>query len=158
PEQPSAEQLANLAIPISDLTGASLRFTLLDAQGRRIFGNPRFTAGAPRLPIDVDGKRVGWLTMLPFHEVTEAGDMRFQQAQFRASAAIGIQALVIAAFLAIWLTRTLMAPVHRITSATRRLAAGDVTARVDTAARDELGQLARDFNQLAVTLERNEHA
>ena len=42
--------------------------------------------------------------------------------------------------------------------ATHRLAAGDYASRVEIGANDELGTLARDFNQLAQTLEHTERA
>lgn len=45
-----------------------------------------------------------------------------------------------------------------LTQATHLLAAGDYATRIDAAARDELGQLARDFNLLAQALEHNERA
>jgi len=52
--------------------------------------------------------------------------------------------------------RRLLAPVRRVAAATHRLAAGDYGERVAVDSRDEVGQLARDFNRLAHTLERNE--
>jgi two-component system, OmpR family, sensor histidine kinase BaeS len=147
-----------MPLSVSDLTGASLRFTLLDAQGRYLFGNPTAATGpySLQVPIVVGGKTVGMLTMLSFRQVAEAGDLRFQEGQYRASWLIGIAALVLAAMLAIWLARTLLNPVHRIAKATHSLAKGDYASRVDTQSHDELGQLAHDFNRLAVTLERNE--
>jgi two-component system sensor histidine kinase BaeS len=143
---------------ISDLTGAGLRFTLLDAQGHYLFGNPRAANGphALKREIVVNGHTVGVLTMLSFRQVTEAGDLRFQTGQYRATWMVGMNALLLAGLLAIWLARTLLNPVHRIAKATHALARGDYASRVVTRSRDELGQLAHDFNKLALTLERNE--
>ena len=145
--------------PMPDLTGGNVRFTLLDAQGQYLFGNPTPATGphSLKLPIVVSGRTVGWLTMLSFREVAETGDLRFQEGQYRASWTIGVAALLLMALLAIWLARTLLTPVHRIAKATHALAKGDYSSRVVTQSHDELGQLARDFNQLAVVLERNEH-
>jgi two-component system sensor histidine kinase BaeS len=50
----------------------------------------------------------------------------------------------------------LLAPVKQVAAATHRLAAGHYSERVSVSANDEVGQLARDFNQLALTLESNE--
>jgi two-component system sensor histidine kinase BaeS len=49
-----------------------------------------------------------------------------------------------------------MAPVRAVARATHSLAAGAYTTRVHTDRQDDIGQLAQDFNQLALTLERNE--
>jgi two-component system sensor histidine kinase BaeS len=143
---------------VSELTGTDFRFALLDAQNQLLFGNPAAVTAAHALKqaVVVNGRTVGWLTMLPLRDVTETGDRRFQQEQYRATWIIGIEALLLAAMLAIWLARTLLTPVHRITKATHALAEGDYAARVETRSRDELGQLARDFNQLAVVLEKNQ--
>lgn len=53
-------------------------------------------------------------------------------------------------------TRTLGMPLQRIARATHVLAAGNFRARVARVSASELGQLEADFNNLAITLERNE--
>lgn len=143
---------------VSELTGTDFRFALLDAQNQLLFGSPRVVSGAHSLKqaITVDGHTVGWLMMLPLRDVTEIGDLRFQQGQYRAGWIISLQALLLAALLAVWLARTLLTPVHRIAKATHALAKGDYSSRVQTQTQDELGQLANDFNRLAVVLEKNE--
>jgi two-component system, OmpR family, sensor histidine kinase BaeS len=146
------------SLPFSDLTGTGTRVALLDEEGRFLFGNPAMATSAHtvKFAVTVNGRTVGTLLMLPFREVTEVGDVRFQRGQYRASWTIGLAALLLAGLLAIWLARTLLTPVHRIAKATHALAKGDYGTRVATQSQDELGQLARDFNRLALTLERNE--
>lgn len=51
------------------------------------------------------------------------------------------------------LARYLVAPVSKLQAATRRLADGDLTTRIETKRRDELGQLARDFDEMAERIE-----
>ncbi len=145
---------------LTELTGTDFRFALLDAQNQLLFGSPTVVSGAHSLKhaIQVNGQTVGWLMMLPLRDVTEVGDVRFQHGQYSATWIIGIAALLLAALIASWLARTLLTPVHRIAKATHALAKGDYGSRVETQSHDELGQLARDFNQLAVVLETNERA
>jgi two-component system sensor histidine kinase BaeS len=51
----------------------------------------------------------------------------------------------------------LLRPVRQVAQASHRLAAGDYGVRVpERRSNDEVGQLSRDFNQLAHTLQRNE--
>ncbi len=66
-----------------------------------------------------------------------------------------------AAFLAAVLTSTFVArrivgPVREMMHASRRIAAGDYHERVQVPGEDELGELARSFNQMAGTLEQTE--
>lgn len=142
--------------PVSDLTGAMLRVGLLDADRRVIAGFREVRQGATERAVVVDGKTVGWVVMAPFQNVSEAGDQRFQQNQARASWVIGSLCVLLAAGIAWWIARVLLGPVKRVAAATHRLAAGDYESRVAVTTHDEVGQLARDFNSLAHTLQRNE--
>ncbi|KAF1020789.1 MAG: Signal transduction histidine-protein kinase BaeS [Paracidovorax wautersii] len=145
--------------PVSDLTGAFLRLTLLDADHQYILGLRLKTPSSKHhieRPIVVDGLTVGWLSLEPFQSVTEVGARRFQDRQLQASWLIGLGAIALAAAIAWWVARALLRPIRRVAQATHALAGGDYTRRVPVATDDEVGQLARDFNHLAGTLERNE--
>lgn len=142
--------------PVSDLTGAMLRLSLLDADRQLIAGYRDVQQGASERAVVVDGKTVGWIVMSPFQSVSEAADQRFQQSQLWSSWVIGSLCVLLAACIAWWVARTLLAPVKRVAAATHRLAAGDYESRVAVNSHDEVGQLARDFNSLAHTLQRNE--
>ena len=139
-----------------DLTGATRRFTLYGADRQRIAG---FEGPAPHpveRPIVVDGRTVGWLALARFESVSSAAERRFEDAQSRARWGVGAGAMLLAAGVALWVSRTLLQPVRDVAAATHRLAAGDHDTRVQVASRDEVGQLATDFNRLAHTLQRNE--
>ncbi len=157
PEPGVKQAIRDLKTPqISDLTGALFRIALLDKHKKRVTGYPAIGDDALALPIVVAGETVGWLAVTPFQSVTEAGGERFQQYQFRTSLVMGLFSLLMAMLIAWWIARTLLEPVKRVAAATHRLASGDYSSRVAVASNDEVGQLARDFNQLAYTLERNE--
>jgi two-component system sensor histidine kinase BaeS len=141
---------------VSELTGATRRFTLFDARHVRVAGFAATRPNAIERPIVVEGRTVGWLAMAPFESVSSAGEQRFEQGQLRASWWVGIGAVLLAACIALWVSRVLLTPVKRVAAATHRLAAGAYETRVNVASRDEVGQLAVDFNRLAHTLQRNE--
>lgn len=143
-------------LPMSDLTGAVFRIALLDQQKKLVMGYSAIANDALMRPVEVAGKTVGWLAVTPFQNVTEAGGERFRQYLVRTSLAVGVLSLLLAMLIAWWIARTLLDPVKRVAAATHRLAAGKYSNRVSVASNDEVGQLARDFNQLAYTLERNE--
>ncbi len=141
----------------ADLTGATRRFTLLDADRQRVAGFATPASDAVERPIVVDGLTVGWLVLTPFESVSYGAEKRFADAQARVAWGVGGAAVLLAAGVAFWVSRRLLRPVRRVAEATHRLAAGDHSTRVPESGRDdEIGQLGRDFNRLAHTLQRNE--
>lgn len=141
----------------ADLTGATRRFTLFDADRQRVAGFNEPASDAIERPIVVDGLTVGWLALTPFESVSYGAEKRFADAQVRVAWGVGGGALLLAAGVAFWVSRRLLRPVRRVAEATHRLAAGDHSTRVpETGRDDEVGQLGRDFNRLAHTLQRNE--
>ncbi|WP_313296637.1 sensor histidine kinase efflux regulator BaeS [Diaphorobacter sp.] len=142
--------------PLAELTGVLLRTTLLDENGQFVVGFTAVPHDGPRSPLIVDGKVVGYVVTARFESVTAAGDVRFEKNQYRASWTMGAVSVLLAALVALWVARVLLKPVREMARATRRLSAGDYASRVEVPSRDELGQLAGDFNQMAQALERNE--
>ncbi len=141
----------------AELTGASRRFTLLDADRQRIVGFANPAGDAVERGIVVDGLTVGWLVMTPFESATSGAEKRFADAQARTGWLVGGGAVLLAAAVAFWASRRLLQPVRQVAAATHRLAAGHYDTRVpERSADDEIGRLAHDFNQLALTLQRNE--
>ncbi len=64
-----------------------------------------------------------------------------------------VVALAIAGLLSVFLTRKVLRPLSDIGEVTRRLAAGDYSARTTSSSADEVGELALAFNQMADSLE-----
>lgn len=129
---------------------------LLDENRQLVAGDREPASGAPIFPIELDGRRIGWLAVEPPDHAPDAPDNRFQRQQTRATWVILGLSLLVAALVSMLLARSFLAPVQRIAKATHRLAAGDYAIRIEQTSRDELGQLARDFNRLAQALEKNE--
>jgi two-component system sensor histidine kinase BaeS len=82
--------------------------------------------------------------------------LRLQATERDASWTIAVIATLLAVLISLWLARALGLPLQRIARATHVLASGKFKARVPVDSGGELGQLERDFNHLAQTLERNE--
>jgi len=142
----------------SDQTGALARMGLLDADMRRVVGNPDVDANSIRIPIVVEGRTVGWVAMVPFEAVLPKKDERFLEQQFKALTMVGLGSILVAAMLTFFLARALLRRVRDMAQATHQLAAGDYASRIAAGANDELGALARDFNRMAQTLDHNERA
>jgi signal transduction histidine kinase len=65
----------------------------------------------------------------------------------------GMVAVTLAAVVGWAISRRISAPLVTLTQVTASMAAGDLTARADVARKDELGTLARSFNQMADQVE-----
>ncbi|WP_213086174.1 ATP-binding protein [Roseateles sp. DAIF2] len=156
PRVPEAQAPAVKTSP-AELTGATRRFTLLDVDRQRIAGFPQVPQTAIERPVVVDGLTVGWLVLAPFESVSSGAEKRFADAQVRTAWAVGGAAVLLAAGVAFWVSRRLLRPVRRVAEASHRLAAGDYGTRVpESRGDDEVARLGHDFNQLALTLQRNE--
>src|SRR6185436_8765826 len=62
--------------------------------------------------------------------------------------------ILLGAAMGYWMAERIADPVSRLTRATRRIARGDLDARVAAASADELGRLVQDFNRMAGDLKR----
>jgi len=68
----------------------------------------------------------------------------------------GAIAILLAVFLTFLLAQMMISPVRALTAATKKLGKGELSARVQTKDKGELGDLAAAFNSMADDLERNE--
>jgi PAS domain S-box-containing protein len=88
-------------------------------------------------------------------------DMRRDSAddQARTAVLIGVLGLVVSVLLVLafggYLSGPLLRPIGRVAAGARRLAGGDMSARIDERGAAEMGELARTFNVMASSLEDN---
>jgi two-component system sensor histidine kinase BaeS len=133
--------------------------TLFDVQKHPIAGNgPLPPPGSKLQALNVAGQTVGWLAVASPENLFYAADRQFQVRQLRATWIIVALAALLAAAVAMILARIFLAPIRRLVEATHRLASGDYATRVPEGSGDELNRLAKDFNQLAESLEAAERA
>ena len=132
------------------------RAVVLDATRKVIVGDADPASDLDRRPIQSNGAVVGWLAAPVQQTAFDFVDHRFQQQQWRASASVALAAMALAAVVAWFLARGLIAPVKRLAGATRKLADGEYATRVAATSNDELGRLVDDFNRLGNALEKHE--
>ena len=134
------------------------RISLIDADGRVVVGRQRDNPSdrpAPSVPVVVDGATVGSVVIAPSRRLTDEIDQRFAREQSRSIYLTAFAALAIAAGIAAMLARQLTRPIRTLADGARAVTAGRYDTRIPDTRTDELGDLARDFNRLTETLERD---
>lgn len=101
---------------------------------------------------------IGYLGLLPRPRTYDSHQLQFVQQQKLTLALIAGAALLVSALIALPLAERLVRPLKALAEAANRLAQGAYLTRVPVRGQDEIGQLSRDFNTLALTLEKNEEA
>lgn len=135
-----------------------LRVILLDALQKPVYGTMPKDEKVDFKSIKYNGTVVGYLGLLPRKHLSDDRQLRFIKQQKEALALVAGAILLISAAISLPLANRLVRPLKRLAAATHRLASGRFDTRVAVDSSDEVGQLARDFNTLALTLEKNEEA
>lgn len=136
---------------------------LSDADNTLLIGDSRLQSRAYWLPIEHEGETVGSLGVPQAVRLGAEFDRLFASQQRRQLRWIALITLLVSAALAIPFAARLLRPIADLKIAFHRLASGElgndgVHQPLCVAGNDELADLARDFNVLADTLQRNQQA
>lgn len=131
------------------------RLALLDADGNVVVGPAEHSMGPSSMAITVNGNTVGFISLIRPRRLTNPLDQEFAKNQGRSIYLIATGALLIAALVSALLAAHLTRPIKALAAGAKRVSRGKFDTRISAERADELGDLARDFNQLASTLEKN---
>jgi two-component system, OmpR family, sensor histidine kinase BaeS len=156
PEPPARERRS--ARPPSRLFRISRGLALFDEQKQMVVGGPADSASEnyTQQEITVDGRIVGWLGLHKRQQLADPLVVAFIKNQSMAIYLVGAGILVLAALASFLLSKHFLAPVHQLTVGTKSLAEFKFDTRIDVNTKDEIGQLAADFNRMAHTLKNYE--
>ena len=104
------------------------------------------------VPIEVNGQVVGTVISTGQPPIPKQIDQKYVDQINQSLWLAGIGGMVIALILGSLLSRSLTHPVRDLTTATRALAAGKLEQQVPVRSKDELGELAKAFNQMSADL------
>lgn len=130
------------------------RLTLFDIDRNRLAGAELEPSAASLIPVDLDGRTIAWLGLSRGREFIHPLDRAFMERQTRVFIAIGLAILMLAAGVALVLSRLMTAPIRRLARGARQIADRRFGTRIEIRSRDELGRLAGDFNRMALELGR----
>ncbi len=104
------------------------------------------------MPIEVDGREVGYFVHGPTVFTLREPEQAFLQRLSQIIVPVGMVACAVAILLGLFLTWQLTDPLRKLKTAAQGIAAGDLSQRVDIKSKDELGDLGRAFNEMAENL------
>ncbi|WP_413694070.1 ATP-binding protein [Psychromonas sp. KJ10-2] len=133
-------------------------FAVFDANDALIVGHYIKGIDYNRIAIMTDKVNVGWL-MIPKHkQITDGYELDFIKQQRSYLWLIALITMVLVILITLPLARHLAEPIKKIILGMHKLTQGDYQQHVDVKRKDELGELSRDFNELALTLYENDSA
>jgi two-component system, OmpR family, sensor histidine kinase BaeS len=130
------------------------RVSLLDENKKYIIG--RTTSPDEKgsiFPIDVNGKRIGWLNLRANNNFHLPLDRAFAETRISIYYIIGgcyLFILIVSTFL---FSKQILRPITQLADATKRLSQLNFSTRIPIKSSDELGKLATYFNEMAQKLE-----
>lgn len=132
------------------------RISLFDASNQYVAGaSPQIKKHDLR-DIRLNNETIGYIGLLKHKPPAKPHDIGFLRQQFNAFYIVGFCILIISAMVAFILSRHLLNPIRQLTRGTHELASLKFHTRLPVGSRDELGQLASDFNAMASALEQSE--
>ncbi len=139
-----------------DLDRLMSRLSLLDANKNLLAGPPYQSGSGAIRPIVVNEAAVGWVSLRKQRNLTHPLDVAFLKRQTRAFYVIGCVILLLAFVGSILIARHLASPIKQLLAGTRALRSLKFDARIPIRRSDELGQLAKEFDEMAQNLRRYE--
>jgi two-component system sensor histidine kinase BaeS len=129
-------------------------------QGRQLMGRPlRAGADSPvERKLDLDGSTVAVVRLQPIDRESDANEVRFLRAQYVGMAGVALVLLLTALGLAAWLSRQWARPLAAVHEATSRIASGELGVRVPLTRGDEIGDVVKNVNLMAESLQRMDGA
>jgi two-component system sensor histidine kinase BaeS len=131
-------------------------FVILNTDKKLIYGFYPPNEKINLHPIINNGNTIGYLGLLSPKPFLHPMQVQFLSQQKLALVLGAAGMVLIVIIISFPLARRLVKPIRAMAAATHDIASGKYTTRISFSSTDELGQLARDFNAMALTMEKNE--
>jgi len=163
---PALDRESELAVLTSPLQNRKPRpnfrqrinYALLDNQQNIIVGDYVKRNNYSKTAITVEQHTVGWLIVPKRKKVIDGYELAFIEQQQSYLWIIALVTMLLVGLMTHFLARHLAGPIKVVISGMHKLTQGDYQQKIAAERKDELGELSRDFNELAMTLDENESA
>ncbi|MDA7745870.1 ATP-binding protein [Psychromonas sp.] len=133
-------------------------YALLDNQQNLVVGHYLKSADNTKTAVIVNQTTVGWLIVPKRHRITDGYELDFIEQQQNYLWIIALTVMLLVTLISLLLARHIAEPMKLIMLGMHKLTQGDYEQNINLKRKDELGELSRDFNELALTLHENESA
>ena len=144
--------------PIRPRFREQINYVLFDADDNIVVGGQIEDDEYNKAEILIDQVKVGWLAVPKHKKIIDGYELEFIQQQQSYLWIIALVTMFLVALITLFLARHLAEPIKLVMSGMHKLTQGDYNQKIDLQRKDELGELSRDFNELAVTLGENDSA
>lgn len=134
------------------------QYVLVDQDNQLIAGFQRQHSQYSRSEINIDNQLVGYLLIAKRNQLTQGYELDFIEQQQDYLLLIALAALFLVAIFTLPLARHLVQPVKKIAQGMHQLTQGNYQHQIQLKRQDELADLIRDYNELALTLSENDSA
>nr|QXF14414.1 signal transduction histidine-protein kinase BaeS [uncultured bacterium] len=139
-------------------TAKQAGYLLLDGQKETVVGRYVDSVDYNAIAIEVQGVNIGWLLTAKREKVTDGYELDFIKQQQHSLWLIMVITMLLVSLVTLLLAKHIAEPVKLIMHGMHKLTQGDYLQKIHLNRRDELGELSRDFNELANTLHENENS
>ncbi|MCP3940368.1 MAG: HAMP domain-containing protein [Desulfobacteraceae bacterium] len=147
---------SNLPRPMDPFTLHN-RLCLFDADKQYIAGSDyRPQDKFNYLPINLSGKTIGWLGLTNQPKTIKPLELEFLKRQTQSFYTISAGIFILAILISYVMSRHLLSPIRELVRGTKAMGNLDFDTRIKIYSKDELGDLAEDFNLMAQTLKQYE--
>jgi len=133
-----------------------VHYALLDSDKNLIVGKLLEDLEYSKIKILVSDKIIGFFAVSKRSRLTQGYEFDFIEQQQKYLWLIALLCMCLVALVTLPLTRHVVEPIKLITRGVHKLTQGDYQQSIHLKRQDELGELSRDYNELALTLSENE--
>jgi len=133
-------------------------YAVLDMDEKLIVGNYSGALEYTKTAIKVNNSIIGYFAVSKRSLLTQGYEVDFVQQQQHYLWLIALVVMSLVVLVTLPLARHLVEPIKLITQGMHKLTQGNYLQSIELKRQDELGELSRDYNELALTLAENESA
>ena len=123
-----------------------------------IAGSEKINAQYILRDVLVDERLIGFVGYVKPEAFLSEADKLFIDQQLQSFITISIVIIFTSLLFSLWMSRWLIHPLTQLSDHAKKLAAGDFHSKITHQSKDELGELCRNFNEMAHSLRMNEEA